>query len=234
MEDLKNFYDISYKQFFSTVDEVKVNSSLLDFNRTVISKYFNGKNNLNILEAGTGAKSVYEEEVGFNGLTIAVDYSKNAIDYALINQDKENVEYVHGDILKVNLPYKFDLVLDSHLLHCMTSFEDREKYLQRVYNWLKPGGVFALECMVSHREMNFDDQFLFLEDDCTLLQQVGKSALPVRYIPDSLSLEELLKSYELKIEYFIVFSNLKVIPDCHRSYPLQTDPDLARIVCRKI
>jgi len=232
MIDLKSYYDLSYKNFIKSVGQIPANSSLIEFVDNDVVRYLNNKKNLSILEAGVGGKSVFEECSSLSGLTMAVDYSKEAIDYALRFQKNEKIEYVHNNILEVSANQSFDLVLDAHLFHCMTSLDQRKKYLERISKWIGENGYFAMECMINHSTMDFDDHFLFLENEGTLLQQVGDSALKVRYIPTALELEDLLKSFGFKIEFFKISTNLKIIPDGSRSYSKNEDPDLGRVICK--
>ena len=117
----------------------------------------------------------------------------------------------------------FDLIVDSHLFHCLTRPSAREAYLANIIKHLKPEtGCFALETMVSHKKMDipgFDK----------LTGIVGGEF--GRKVFEPLELEQELLKSGLRIEFLIFTSGLNIIPVSGRDEAFITDPQIARALC---
>jgi SAM-dependent methyltransferase len=116
----------------------------------------------------------------------------------------------------VTLPFaepffqRYDLILDSHLLHCLTDHIGRMSYLQSLRELLAPGGCIVGECMVSRKKMFIPEGFEI--DAFGTLYQKFSSWVPVRLIRDSLELEEELKKAGFQIRYYMYYANFNVTP----------------------
>jgi SAM-dependent methyltransferase len=104
------------------------------------------------LGCGTGTTAFVLAQLGF--VTSGVDISSTAIAMAkdLAQRQRLQIDFRQADILRLeDLAASFDLVYDSHCLHCIVFDEDRARVLSGVRSVLAPGGKFVLDTMI-HRE----------------------------------------------------------------------------------
>lgn len=58
------------------------------------------------------------------------------------------VPFIHHDLLlPLKLEQKFDLVIDSHLFHCLVFDQEREMYLRNMKSCLNQKGTMMIECL---------------------------------------------------------------------------------------
>jgi cyclopropane fatty-acyl-phospholipid synthase-like methyltransferase len=95
--------------------------------------------------SGDGTNSIYLASKGFK--VVGVDISPTAIKIAKERCVKRNVlcDYVTGDVMKIKLDKKFDLILDRGCFHHI-SRQNKPTYVQRVHQSLKKRGKFYLLC----------------------------------------------------------------------------------------
>lgn len=76
---------------------------------------------------------------------------KTAIDIALKNAKtfKLDVEFIVGDILNIHLNKKFDLVVDSTVLHSIVGEKDRKAFYQTAKTHLHENGYLFINTMIS-------------------------------------------------------------------------------------
>ena len=88
--------------------------------------------------------------------------------------------------------------------------------------------------MVYHKNMSFHPPYYFDNKNSSLFKEDRWGNL-VRYrtIPDSLKLERMILLENLKIEYFTILPNLRMIPESNREIVKEEDPQCLRIICRK-
>lgn len=101
------------------------------------------------LGCGSGTTAFILAKLGFN--VTGVDISETAIAMAkdFSSQQSLEINFVVGDILKVSeMNKKFNLVYDSHCLHCIVFDEDRVQVLEQVKKSMAPKGIFVLDTMV--------------------------------------------------------------------------------------
>ena len=110
--------------------------------------------------------------------------------------------------------HKFDLIVDSHLLHCLTEDPDRSSFYGLVADHLAPGGIFVSETMVHRKKLFIPDGFMF--DERNVLWQMFGKWTPVRRILDSLDLEAEISNTELKIVSFFYYAQYSFVP--HRRF----------------
>ncbi|MBC7538558.1 MAG: class I SAM-dependent methyltransferase [Bacteriovorax sp.] len=112
------------------------------------SKNPNGKYALD-LGCGTGTTAFTLSQLGFN--VTGIDISETAIELAneLAKAQKLNIRFKVYDLLLLNqLEEKFDIVYDSHCLHCIVFEDDRKLVLDGVKKILNTDGIFILDTMV--------------------------------------------------------------------------------------
>ncbi len=72
-----------------------------------------------------------------------IDIAENMIQMAKIKLENYNdIEYYTGDFSEVDFEEKFDVVVSSLALHHIKTDDDKKNFYNKIYNVLKPGGVF--------------------------------------------------------------------------------------------
>lgn len=190
---------------------------------------------LKVLELGAGRGGVGLHLARLGAKITLVDFSKSALEqaekiYALEGFEVKTQlgDVTHPDLI---LPEKFDIIVDSHLLHCLTADPDRSSYYQLVRDHLNPSGIFVVETMVHRKKLFIPDGFM-LDQRNVLWQMFGKWT-PIRRILDSLDLEKELTDAHFDIIYFYYYAQFGFVP--HRSFmdiPPEILPAAVRFVVR--
>jgi ubiquinone/menaquinone biosynthesis C-methylase UbiE len=127
----KNYDNSADKKFKKTYEEtINLSASILKENDCVLD-----------FACGTGITTI--EIAKKVERVIAIDISQNMIDIASQKAHKSavsNIEFLVTDIFEERLkPEFFDVVMAFNILqYC----EDEEKVMKRIYDLLKPGGIF--------------------------------------------------------------------------------------------
>lgn len=98
----------------------------------------------NVVDIGGGASTLVDDltEEGIWKVTV-LDLSSTSLGIAQtrMGQLAEKVDWVEGDVIRVNLPScHFDLWHDRAVFHFLTLPVEREAYVSQVTHCLKPGG----------------------------------------------------------------------------------------------
>lgn len=123
----------------------------LEYLKSISTQYFpnaQGKRALDV-GCGTGTTAFTLAKLGFE--VTGIDISETAIEMAqhLTSIQNLKINFSVADILKPNAALgKFDLIYDSHCLHCIVFDEDRNLVLNNIKNSLSQGGVFVVDTMV--------------------------------------------------------------------------------------
>lgn len=189
---------------------------------------------LKVLELGSGIGGLSLElsKLGAN-VTIA-DFSPTAIELAK-TLFKHHAQELKAHVVDLTLPEpgfseKFDIIVDGHLLHCLTEPHERASYYELVREHLAPEGIFLCETMVHKKKIFIPENFKFDADTYTLWQFLG-SWKPVRKIIDSLDLETEVQSSKLRISSFYYYAQMGVVP--HESFmdlPVDILPAAVRMI----
>ncbi len=104
---------------------------------------------------GSGVDSVHLAKLGWQ--VTSLDFLQDALDMTTKRAKGAGVELelVHADVIAWENDAKFDLLLDSGLLHNM-SRDKIADYRAKILDWLKPTGDFVL----AHWESRSDDDRL--------------------------------------------------------------------------
>lgn len=218
------------------VDEVVTSSKgLLNYvveckDRFLSSKDWRG---LKVLEMGSGRGGLGLQLARMGADVTLVDFSPSALEQArkLFEREGFEVKTLKADVTypDVVLPQKYDLIVDSHLLHCLTDDPARSSYLMLVREHLHQDGIFVAETMVHRKKLFIPDGFMF--DQKNVLWQMFGEWKPVRRILDSLDLEQELLSAGLSIIYFYYYGQYAFVP--HKSFmdiPHEILPAAVRLV----
>jgi SAM-dependent methyltransferase len=159
-----------------------------------------------VLDIGAGSKSIFEDTDLLKSNITAIDFSPVAIAKATVLPNEITYKEVDLGTLGVLENNRYDLVFDSHCLHCITDYSKRKAAFSNIYHSLKCDGIFSAEMMVA---------------------PVGKTIeLSNKYVVDARTLEEEILSHGFKIVYFLIVRALVFGSD-------NGDCDLVRVILRK-
>lgn len=188
---------------------------------------------LKILEMGAGRGGLGLLLARLGAQVTLVDFSPSALEQAekIFSTEGLKVTCVQGDVTHpdISLPHHYDIIVDSHLLHCLTEDPDRSSYYRLVSDHLTPQGIFVAETMVHRKKLFIPDGFMF--DERNVLWQMFGKWTPIRRILDSLDLEKELNEAGFNIIYFYYYGQYGFVP--HRSFmdlPADILPAAVRMV----
>lgn len=188
---------------------------------------------LKVLETGGGRGGVGLLLARLGADVTLIDFSPSALAQAekIFALEGLEVKTVAADVTHpdIDLPHKYDLIIDSHLLHCLTEDPDRASYYRLLSDHLLPHGIFVCESMVHRKKLFIPDGFMF--DERNVLWQMFGKWTPVRRILDSLDLERELNEAGFNIVYFYYYAQFGFVP--HRSFmdiPAEVLPASVRFV----
>jgi SAM-dependent methyltransferase len=192
--------------------------------------------NISVLELGSGRGGLGLMLARLGAQVTLIDFSPTALAQAqaLFAGEGLEVKTITGDVTHPDLALEghYDLIVDSHLLHCLTEDPDRASYYQLVYEHLRPHGIFVAETMVYRKKLFIPDGFMF--DERKVLWQMFGKWTPVRRILDSLDLEDELKSAGFNITSFFYYGQYGFVP--HRTFmdiPPEVLPAAVRMVLQR-
>lgn len=183
---------------------MQFSKSLLEFFRASVFERltFGAK----ILELGSGSRSLFEETNVDKKLVTAIDFSSVAIERARAFHSSINYQVNDITFPECLKGESYDLIFDSHCLHCITNPAARVSAFKNIRDALSDNGLFAGEMMVqpAHGTVNF----------------------PMKYIPTARALEEELLGNGFKIIYFMIGKGLSFENE-------NRECDLIRVIARK-
>lgn len=239
---LSDYYNETYKGL-ATLSVSKLSDQVLPLTKGQVQFVQETKNKflahkdwseLRILELGSGVGGVSLELAKLGAEVTICDFSDIAIDLAEKLFSFHNLK-VNAFVSDLTLPEpgfagKFDIIIDGHLLHCLTEDPQRASYYQLIKEYLSEEGMFTCETMVHKKRIFIPEHFKFDEDTYTLWQFLG-SWQPVRKIIDSLDLESEIQRHQLSIKSFFYYSQMGIVP--HQSFmdlPVEILPAAVRMV----
>ena len=193
-----------FNKIYNTETERGYSKSLLKFFESQI--YSRLAKDPVVLDLGAGSKSIFEDTDLLKSNITAIDFSPVAIKNATLLPNEVTYKEIDLGTPGVLESEKYDLIFDSHCLHCITDESQRKAAFINIYQALKPDGLFSAEMMVSPAGKNIN--------------------LPNKHVADARVLEEEILSYGFKIIYFLIVRDLVFGSD-------NGDCDLVRVICRK-
>lgn len=188
---------------------------------------------LYILETGAGRGGLSLLLAKLGAKVTLIDFSPSALKQAetIFAAEGLEVNTIVADVTHpdIEIGIKFDLIVDSHLLHCITEDPDRSSYYRLISDHLTERGIFVCETMVHRKKLHIPDGFMF-DERFVLWQMFGKWT-PIRRILDSLDLERELQDAQFNIVYFYYYGQYGFVP--HRSFmdlPAEILPAAVRLV----
>lgn len=194
------------------------------------------------LGCGLGASSLYFAQKGAQ--VTGIDVSELAISGAkeIAANKGLNVEFICRDLSQKageNSPEKYDIIFDSHLLHCLTSDEHRQNYLEFVKQSMGHDSLFLLETMVFQKQLrtpvgySLDEKFTLWREFSDTQENKVSGELPVRRIMPGIDLEDEIKTAGLDISYLYFHAELSFnVFEDYTDYPHQNLPQTARLVAQ--
>lgn len=134
------------------------------------------------LGCGTGPATCFLAAHGYAAL--GVDLSPTALRLARQMAAERNLDarFEEHDVLDLGGEDRFDLIVDSHCLHCLVYDADRQRLFATVQRLLKAGGAFVVETMASHKDVDFGALF-FLDNQGVLWRRFdGEESADTRVI----------------------------------------------------
>ena len=145
--------------------------------------------NLKVLDlgTGTGTSALFASKNGSQA--VGVEISATAIEIAKGNAKKlgVNVEFIVKDVLELDLKKKFDLVVDSTILHCIVGLQDRSTFYNIVKRHMSSNSYFLVNTMIASGDMSSrfpKDYFLFQDE---ILWSLGINEISERKVIDGKS-----------------------------------------------
>ena len=172
-----------------------------------------------ILELGCGTGPILRwlNDRGFTGL--GIDISETAVAMARDQSEGRRLRFRSADVCDPTLEgtESFDLVIDGHCLHCITTPLDRQALLRNAHRLLKPGGLFIVLTMcrpvnrVAFKRL-FPGQFLrdgiiYVPSDGAgdyqgAHQIKGRQCLPTRYLGHWRAILTEIRRAEFTVQLF--------------------------------
>lgn len=237
-----DYYDESFSKMTS-LSLSELSDHVLPFSKGLFQFVKEGKDKfltdkdwigLKVLELGSGVGGVSLELAKLGAEVTVADFSQVALELS------QKLFQFHGlkvktHLVDLTLPEpgftdRYDIILDGHLLHCLTEDHERSNYYQLVGEFLSDEGIFLCETMVHKKKILIPDNFKFEESSHTLYQFLG-SWKPVRKIIDSLDLETEIQINRLKIKSFFYYAQMGMVP--HQSFmdlPVEILPAAVRMI----
>lgn len=241
---LQEYYEDSYRGEGGRIprdfkdDEIHLSRGLYNYVLECKDRFLAGKDweNLKILELGSGRGGLGLLLARLGANVTLVDFSATAIQQAetMFQEEGFTVTTLVADVTHPDVKFQnqFDIIVDSHLLHCLTDDPDRASYYGLVMDHLKPDGIFVAETMVHRKKLFIPDGFMF--DQRNVLWQMFGKWTAVRRILDSLDLEQEILSTGFHITFFNYYGQFGFVP--HRSFmdiPAEILPAAVRMVLQR-
>lgn len=260
MAQEKNFYEKSYQKFTPDwlANDNEVSEYLAINSETLINYYEDYADQFNFphkdfrdlkvldLGCGLGGLSIYFAQKG--AAVTGVDISSLAISSAqtiAANKGLE-IQYLNMDVCEFHESIdQFDLIIDSHLLHCITENDRRNGYWSFVNRHLTKNGIILLETMCYQDQLEIPVGYSF-DENYTLWQDLkitnsdyenveyAEHELPIRKLLPSIEIEKEIKSNHFNIHYLYYHAELSFdVFSEYKNYPHKHLPKTLRIAATK-
>lgn len=250
MEKYYHSYNISYERFtpdwFDKENQKEVDAFLLENSESLINYLESYFSQFNIQKSSLYGKKVLITGCGFGGLchyfarlgaeVTGIDVSNLAIVGAkeIAKNKGLYIDFEVRDLCKINEDFaKYDLIIDDHLLHCLTETSDRQNYLSFIKNSLNEEGIFLLETMAFHGRIQPPIGFFFDENNILWQENDNGQEVMIRKIAPSIDIEQELIQSGLKINYLYYHAELafQVFPG-YKDFPFEYLPRTVRMAMK--
>ena len=143
-QEFDNFNEIA-SEWWLPKGKFRILHKILPLRLKYILNNINKKSikSLEILDLGCGGGLTCEPLAKLGANVTGVDFVKKNIEVARIHADKSNlkINYINGDIDKINLKKKYDVIL---ILEVLEHLDNYEKLIIDIKKNLKPNGILIL------------------------------------------------------------------------------------------
>jgi len=143
-QEFDNFNEIA-SEWWLPKGKFRILHKILPIRLKYILNNINKKSikSLEILDLGCGGGLTCEPLARLGANVTGVDFVKKNIEVARIHADKSNlkINYINGDIDKINLKKKYDVIL---ILEVLEHLDNYEKLIIDIKKNLKPNGILIL------------------------------------------------------------------------------------------
>lgn len=190
--------------------------------------------NFDVIELGSGLAALSLDLASKVKSMHAVDISPIAIAMAsqLARMKNQQIQFTCADVTTskgLEIEHRFDLLIDSHLLHCLCTKSERRNYFSSLKSLMKEDSRVLIETMTFQRSMQFPIGYEFTQENI-LLKSINDVYVPIRAIYDSREIESEVKENGLKIDYLYYHNELSFdVFDDYRDYPVEYLPKVLRM-----
>ncbi len=141
-----------------------------------LSIIFDKEESLQVLDLGCGtgtiSKAILEKHP--NAKFTIVDISQNMLTIAENKIGKSSInKSICKDFYELNLDDKYDVVASSLALHHLITDEDKKEFYSRIFNMLKPNGIFLNADVVlgsneHFQNNNMEKWVLYMNKSCSM------------------------------------------------------------------
>lgn len=126
-----------------------------------------------VCEIGCGAGNLIETLLEHNCTLTGVDIAEVAVNWARERCSDRAIQFLTGDVCNPELfsPNQFDLLIDGLCLHCIIGI-DRQRLLDNLFRWLKPGGKLTTHTMCNPPKEK-DNAGYNPESQCVILSGIA-------------------------------------------------------------
>ena len=189
-----------------------------------------------LLEVGSSSYSVLSQivksELDGGANLICIDNDSSAID--LGSRLNPETKFVALNALNIQeIDEVFDLILDSHMIHCLESISQVKNYLLRSNSVLSQNGIMIIETMIANNEFFVENKSWIVESFPGNFSIVERAGVGRRVVFEQLFLEDLVKECGFEISYLYFVNGNRFVFDGNRDNAVSSDPDAIQLVLKK-
>ncbi len=161
LENVKEHFEEEAEEFDKTILKlIPMYSEMIDSMISAIP--FESPDKFKVLDLGCGTGNVtkaIKERFPMANIS-CIDIADNMIQMAKIKlEDYRDIEYYTGDFSEFNFERTYDAVVSSLALHHIRTDEDKKKFYSRIFDILKPGGLFLNSDSVLGSNENLNNMY---------------------------------------------------------------------------
>lgn len=184
MENVKEHFEEEAKEFDKTI--LKLIPMYSEMINSMISAIpFEISDKFKVLDLGCGTGNVtkaVKERFPMSKIS-CIDIAENMIQMAKIKlEGYSDIEYYTEDFSEFNFKGAYDVVVSSLALHHIRTDENKKKFYSRIYDVLKPGGLFLNSDSVlgSNESLNMIYRKKWID---FMLQNVPEEEIKEKWLP---------------------------------------------------